>query len=987
MLLFFFYLTSWGQSYQSDLSKLTPQETQWVDSVFQSLNPDQRLGQLFMVRAHSNFGADHVRKVEQLITNHHIGGLCFFQGTPEEQLRLTERYQRRSNLPLLVSMDAEWGLGMRMPASTISFPKQLALGALQDNRLIYEMGAEIARQLKRMGVHVSFSPVVDINNNPENPVIGTRSFGEDRYNVTVKSYMYMKGLQDHGVMACAKHFPGHGDTDVDSHKDLPVIPFERSRLDSVELYPFRALVQHGVGSVMVAHLEVPALDDRQNRPTTLSQSTVSNLLREDLRFDGLIYTDALDMKGVTKYFDPGAVEAEALLAGADVLLLPEDIPAAVRTIRAYVADGKIDQERIDRSIKRILLAKYRLGLFQPRNLPAANLRSDLNQSAAVDLKQQLYEHSLTLVRATPNLLPIGPLDSLNLAALAIGTRQRNTFQNRLADYSSIDLLQTANSLSAAAQEELFQRLRKEDLVIVSFHASGKSFLEPVDVQNSVVNLLTRLQEQTQVLVTVFGSPYALEKLDALDNVLVAYSNEEMAQDVAAQGIFGAIPISGRLPVTASRRSHFNSGVVTQKNFRMGYAAPIRVGLSGDQLERQVDDIVAEAIEEKATPGCVVLVARKGQIVFEKAYGHHTYARKRPVKTDDLYDLASVTKIAASTMAVMDLFERGLVDIHDPIGEYLPQLKATNKGRLVISDILAHRAGLQAWIPFYTKTMSGTRQRPKPSSTYYRPQPGGDFVVEVTDKLYMDIDYVGEIWDQIIQSDLRQPGSYRYSDLGFYLLAELVEDVSGENLADYVQRHFYRPLGLHELTYQPLKQFPRDQVVPTEEDHYFRGQRIQGYVHDMGAAMLGGVSGHAGLFGSAHDLAVLMQLLLQDGAYGDRRYLDQRTVRAFTHRYQTDTRRGLGFDMKQLNEDRSLNMADAASARTFGHQGFTGTCVWVDPKEDLIFVFLSNRTYPSMRNYRLNKLDIRERVHAAVYDAIDPGVGIEELNERLLYSAK
>jgi beta-glucosidase-like glycosyl hydrolase/CubicO group peptidase (beta-lactamase class C family) len=971
------------RGYRGDLSQTNTAERAWVDSVFQALSPDERLGQLFMIRAHSNLGSDHVAKVESLIRNHHVGGLCFFQGTPEMQVKLTNRYQQLSRIPLLISMDAEWGLQMRLKESTIGFPKQLALGAIQDNRLIYDMGTEIARQMNRIGVHVSFSPVLDINNNPDNPVIGPRSFGESRYLVTAKSYQYMRGLQDHNVMACAKHFPGHGDTDVDSHYDLPVIPFDRNRLDSVELYPFRVLAQKDIGSFMVAHLSVPELDNRPNRPTTLSRNTVTGLLRQELNFDGLIYTDALDMKGVTKHFGAGEVAAEALVAGNDVLLVPEDVPACIAAIKRYVAEGRLDPRQVDASVKRILRAKYRLGLTEFYPIPVNEVRKDLNTPAARELRQQLFENALTLVRDPEKLVPVATLADTKLASLSIGAGTAKTpFQERLLDYAKVLNLEASASLTRTEHEDLLRRLGDMDAVFVSFHSSGSSFLEKIDPSPSVVKFLQALQERTAVIVSIFGNPYALADLEAIKTVLVAYTNDPTAQDVAAQALFGAVTLSGRLPVSVSPRAQLNQGEYRRANFRMGYAPPERVGLYSDTLAHYIDAHMQEAIDRRATPGGVVLVARQGRIVFERAYGHHTYARKQPVRTNDLYDLASITKIAATTLAVMKLYEDGLIDLDEPVGTYLPELRGTNKNPLTIREIMAHRSGLAAWIPFYTETLSGSRRYKRPSPEFYRPTLAGDFVVPVTDRLFMKSSYVDSIWARIAESELRTVGRYRYSDLGFYLLARLVRKVAGEPLDQYVDRVFYRPLGLHELTFLPLKRFPLQRIVPTENDQYFRFQVVHGYVHDMGAAMLGGVSGHAGLFGTARDLAVLMQLLLQGGTYGGQVYLQPATVREFTRRFEGDSRRGLGFDMKQLNPDRSRNMSGLASERTFGHQGFTGTVVWADPQEDLVFVFLSNRTYPSMRNYRLNTLSTRTRIHSVLYEAINPAFDVHDMARRL-----
>jgi beta-N-acetylhexosaminidase len=492
LLSIFFTLPVLGQMvYQADLSKLSDVETRWVDSVYTSMSFDQQLGQLFMIRAHSDLGADHIAGVEKLIRDYHVGGLCFFQGTPEKQVELTNRYQNQAGLPLMVAMDAEWGLGMRMPKSTISFPKQLALGAIRDNHLIYEMGKEIARELRRMGVHVSFSPVLDVNNNPNNPVIATRSFGEDRYNVTVKSYNYMKGLQDHGVMACAKHFPGHGDTDVDSHYDLPIIRHDRARLDSIELYPFRALARYGIGSFMAAHLAVPALDERNNRPTSLSRATLTDLLRGEMNFTGLVFTDGLEMKGVTKHFGEGEVEAESILAGNDVLLLPESTPDAFKAIKRYLEEGKLKPEEVEVKVRRVLLAKYRLGLRTKQRENPTNLRAELNTTEAYDLKQRLFEASVTVVRDEQNVLPLNNLDKNRLASLRIGLEATSAFTRRLDSYAEVIQLKAGATPSKAEIASTLQRIGKSNVVLTSIYSSGTSFIEKVKISDETLQYYDR----------------------------------------------------------------------------------------------------------------------------------------------------------------------------------------------------------------------------------------------------------------------------------------------------------------------------------------------------------------------------------------------------------------------------------------------------------------------------------------------------------------
>ncbi|WP_238749099.1 glycoside hydrolase family 3 N-terminal domain-containing protein [Neolewinella maritima] len=957
------------QVYRGDLSQLTTTEQRWVDSVYTSMSEDERLGQLFMIRAHSDLGADHEASVERQIKEYHVGGLCFFQGTPEKQLQLTNRYQGMSELPMMVSMDAEWGLGMRLPDQTISYPKQLALGAIRNNQLIYDMGAEIARQMRRLGVNVSFSPVLDVNNNPNNPVIATRSFGEDRYNVTAKGYMYMKGLQDNGILASAKHFPGHGDTDVDSHLDLPVINHSRARLDSIELYPFRALIRYGIGSMMAAHLQIPALDPRPNRPSSLSKPIVTDLLRKELGFTGLIFTDGLEMKGVTKHYGDGEVEAEAIAAGSDILLLPEDIGASFKAVKRYLAEGKITQAGLEEKVRRVLLSKYRLGLDKASFPAEANLRADLNNARAVALKQELFEAAMTLVRDKQQLVPVQTPADGKLVSLQIGAAKTTPFAERLDDYGQLTHLIAGSTPTATERKQLLERIKPNDVVLASLYSDGSRFIEKVPMSSDLLGLLREVDAKAKLVLTVFGNPYSLAALDEFGTVLEAYTRDEVAQDAAAQALFGANRITGRLPVTASKKSAYNAGLETTANYRMGYGNPESVGIDGERLTSRIDALARDAMAKKATPGMVVLVARSGKIVFEKAYGRHTYSpRSRAVSVNDVYDLASVTKVAATTLCVMKLVDEGKIDLDKPLGHYLSELTGSNKEPLIIRDVLAHRAGLHSWIPFYRYTL-GPGKHPKPSSQYYRTVQTGNFVVPVTDELFMNKVYVDSVWQRIYDSPLPNIGRYRYSDLGFYLLAKLVDRVSGLTVDEFAARNFYYPMGLESLRYNPLRSIARDRIPPTEIDNYFRMAAVQGHVHDMGAGMMGGVSGHAGLFGSAHDLAALFQMLLQEGSYGGKQYLSPATVKLFTTRYPGELRRGLGFDMKNLDENRSPNIAQDASARTFGHLGFTGTAVWADPEEELVYVFLSNRTFPSMENNKLGRMNTRLKGQAAAYDAL------------------
>ncbi|NND05263.1 MAG: serine hydrolase [Saprospiraceae bacterium] len=943
-------------------------EDQWVDSVLHTLTLDQCIGQLFMIRAHSNLTDAHVKEVERQIKTYGIGGICFFQGTPGAHARLINQYQKLSpTLPIMVGIDAEWGPSMRFKEASIDFPRALMLGAIQDNSLIYDFGAEVARQLKRVGIHINFAPVVDINNNANNPVINHRSFGEDKYNVTTKGYMYMRGMQDHQVAACAKHFPGHGDTNVDSHEDLPVIKHSKRRLEEVELFPFETLINHDVASVMIAHLYMPALGTEDNLPTSLSPNVVGQLLRKNMGYDGLVFTDALEMKAVSDRFVDGELEIKALEAGNDILLLPNDIDQAFKAIKSYVAEGKMDSARIRQSTQRILRAKYRMDLHNYRPVSEYGVKLDLNNAHALSLKHTLIENALTLARDKHDLVPM--LDhAQKVASLSIGSQGLSHFQVMINEYEEIPRHLAPHDIDPVMKTELLHRLSSYDQVIVSLHNMSQYAKNDFGLKQSAIDCINALNKQTKVILVVFGNPYSLKYFDAVGTIAVCYDNDRLTQNLAAQALFGATGFKGRLPVTATEKSAFGMGIDTKSNQRIGYSVPARVGMQMDSI-KQIDRIIHELINRKAAPGAQLLIAKSGKVVYQKEYGYHTYLKDRPVQRHHVYDLASVTKVTAATMAIMKLYEEGKVQLDQPIARYIPELEGTNKAKMTLEQIMSHQAGLKPWIPFYRNTLSASTG--KPAGPYYDSSPSDGYAVKVTNDLYLRSDYPDSIWHYIIESDVNPPGRYRYSDLGFYMIAKIIENVSGMPIDQYVRKYFYDPLHMSNTTYRPLERIKRQDIVPSEKDSYFRHADVRGFVHDMGAAMLSGVSGHAGLFSNSQDLVKLHQMLLNDGFYGGRRYLKAETIRRFAQRPKHVTRRGIGFDMKELSEHRKCNVSKYASDATFGHYGFTGTCIWVDPTYDLIYIFLSNRTYPSMQNNLLNKDNYRSRIQEAVYKSFLP----------------
>jgi beta-N-acetylhexosaminidase len=956
--------------------KAQSKEDIWVDATYNAMSDTQRLGQLFMIRAHSNLGADHVAQVEEQIKKYHVGALCFFQGTPEKQAELTNRYQTLTKTPLLVAMDAEWGLSMRLKETCITYPKQMMLGAIQDNALIYRFGATVAKELRRLGVHCNFAPAIDVNNNAKNPVINERSFGENKLNVAAKGFMYMLGMQDNNVMACAKHFPGHGDTDVDSHADLPVIPHDMARLNALELMPFRVLSQYGIGSFMVAHLSVPAIDNTPNLPTSLSTKAVRDLLRVKMGFDGIIFTDGLEMKGVTKNFQAGEVSAKAIEAGCDMLCLPESTPDAFDMIKKYIAEGKIDTNEVARSVKRILRGKYRLGLMTPQSIDLANLREDVNSYDGKMLKKELIQSALTLVRGEEGMLPFKSYMPDSMATLSIGSNRLSPFQYTLNNYGLFNQFNVTRDISDSRKKELLEYFSKKKIVIVGLHDMKPKSTDDFNLTQSEKDFLTELNKVTKVILVVFGNPYSLKYFDDIPNLICAYNEDRMTQEIAAEGLFGLFEFKGKLPVTASEKAKsgygFSTKKITTKRLEWNLDIPEAVGLNSKTLSK-IDTIANELIAAGAAPGCQVLVAKDGQVVYHKAFGHHTYEKLQEVTTEDMYDMASITKCAATTVSLMKLYDEGKLDLNQPMSKYLPILRGSNKENLLLKDILIHQAGLLAWIAFYKSTldsvMENGRKRFFPNAKYYSNTQSTDFSVEVGKGFFMKNELVDDVKKQIADSKLRENTNYVYSDLGLILMTDLVKNISKKTLDVYAKENFYDPLSMSHTMFNPLRKFDESMIAPTEEDSYFRMQRLRGHVHDMAAAMLGGVSGHAGLFSNANDLAVLLQMLLNKGEYNGVRFFKPETVALFTQRQGGSTRRGYGWDMKELDAKKTANMSPNASANTYGHTGFTGNAFYADPDHNLIYVFLSNRTYPDMNNNKLISGDYRPRIQTVIYEAM------------------
>jgi len=942
----------------------------WVDSIYNSMTLDEQIGQLIMINVYSNKGDDetYVKNISNLIQTFKIGGICFFQGGPVRQANLTNLWQSVSKIPMLVAIDAEWGLAMRLD-STVEFPKAMTLGAIQDNQLIYDMGVEIARQCKRIGVNINFAPVVDVNSNPLNPVIGSRSFGEDKINVALKGLSYMKGMQDGGIIATAKHFPGHGDTDTDSHFDLPIIKNTVTRIDSVDLYPFKELIKNNVNGVMVGHLYIPAFDTAKNNASTISKNIITGLLKEKLNFKGLVITDALGMQGVTNFNESGMLEVKALEAGNDILLMPQDIPTTIHQIKKAITQGELSKADIEKKCKKILLYKKKHGLQTFKPIEIKNIIEDLNSNKAKLINRRLYENAITLLINRNGILPIKNIDTLKLASVLIGDTIQNTFQKRLYDYMQVDMFSISLTPTKEQIDNLINKLAAYNLTIVSVHKTNNSLKNNYGVTSKVIDLINQIKNKNKIILDIFASPYCLQSLYNTQNIealLISYQDKDISQDISAQIIFGGIESKGKLPVTASFQFPLNTGIQTKDIFRFKYTVPEELNIASLDL-KEIDSIVLNGIKDTAFPGCQIMLVKDNKVFYQKSFGFFTYEKTRPVTNADIYDLASITKIAATTVSVMKLYDERKINIDKTLGDYLPSLKGSNKENLSIRKVMAHQAKLKAWIPFYLQTiLSG-----KLDTSIYRTSYSDVFSVKVAENIYIKKDYTDTIFKRIIESPLRTNNTYLYSDLGFYLLMKIIESITNEPLEQYTFENFYKPMGMATMCYRPLNYFPKERIAPTEMDTSFRKQLLQGYVDDPGAAMLGGVCGHAGLFSNANDLAKLLQMFLQFGVYADKDYIEKSTINEFTsYQYpEKHNRRALGFD-KPLNSVPSKKQTcESTSTLSYGHSGFTGTYFWVEPKENFIYIFLSNRVYPDAKNVKITTMDIRSNIHQVVYNAI------------------
>lgn len=940
----------------------------WAEQKLEQMSLEEKIAQLLIIRIHSNYNETYNAKMVVDIEKYQPGAVCFFQGGPVREIQLTNRIQRVSKIPILVTMDAEWGPSMRLD-SMPRFPRNMTLGALapQYDSLIFEMGREIGRQLKNIGVHVNYAPVVDVNNNSKNPVINSRSFGENKEWVVRKGLAYMNGLRSEQIVPCAKHFPGHGDTEVDSHFGLPVITKSRQQLEETELYPFQKMVEQQVEMIMISHLNIPALDSSKNSIATLSKPIVTDLLKKEMNYKGIVVSDGMEMEGLRKFYKNGAdAEIKCLLAGVDLLCLPNDMAIIIPEIKKAVENGVISEQEINEKCLKILRLKEDLNLTSFTSIDPHN-PALFDFDKANELIQTIETKAITLI-TNNGVIPVA--NRTQCAVVIIGDQETNPFCIQICKDFNLKYILVNKELSNTESQKAIQSLSGYQTVIVLYTATNQSPARQYGITPQAVRFLKDLAQSKKVIFSLLGNPYALEQFKTISHfssVIVGYQRTGNSVESVLNGIFGKFRFEGVLPVTTlSYKSGTNYYTPLGKSSDLILPKQPDIKAKSNSvhpIEKEIDSIIMDGIKNKYFPGCQLLAFHKGKTIWKKNYGYLDYDHKIPVDDNTIYDIASITKIASMTLAVMKLYDQKKIGLRDQVEQYLPFFKGSGVGRITIDEMLTHTSGLPAYIPFYKRFETDSIRY-----LYCNDIPNETFTIPIAKNLYLNKTFQDEIFAQIKGFNVDRK-RYVYSDLGFLLLKEIVETITQQTLEQYLSEQFYQPLGMNNSFFNPLaKGVPLHRIAPTEYDSSFRMQLVQGYVHDQTAALFGGVCGNAGLFSNAEDLKILLTMILQKGVYNQTRYLSESTVHLFTGNYNIHRTksRGLGFYTPSADQPSDI-LPKQAPPSTFGHQGFTGTVVWVDPQEQLIYIFLSNRVHPKTEPNNLAKSKIRLVLHEKLYD--------------------
>ncbi len=926
---------------------------EWVEAQFGRMTKEERIAQLMVIGVSPRVSGEKMDSLRYLVETYNIGGLIFHEMSMNDYVSLYNDFSRRSRVPLLMTIDGEWGLGMRIDGVR-DFPHSMALGAVTDKDLIYEYGKETARQMKTAGIHVNFAPVLDVNDNPLNPVIGNRAFGETPEYVSSYALEYAAGLESGGVLSTGKHFPGHGSTSEDSHKKLPSVEKSLADLELCELKPFADYIEKGFGGMLTAHLNVPAID-ASGKPASLSPAVVNQLLVKKMGFEGLIFTDALSMKGAVT---EGSRCVAALKAGNDVLLMPENPPVEIAAVMAAVKKGELSQKVINRCCKKMLRYKYVLGVLNSKPIDVSVLEKTAFSPETELLNHRLTAASITVLKNQAELLPFKALDKKNIAVISLGDTKGVTsmFQDRCEMYSKTGKFAY---MKGAMLDVMLKKLKPYDTVIVGVYNADDDYVKALEAIAS---------QCENVVPAFFTSAYDVAKfktgIDKCKSLVIGWSADELAQDYAAQTIYGGNAAKGVSPITIAGVAKPGDGI-SYDAVRLGYTIPEEVGVSSEMLNK-IDRLANRCLRAGAFPGCQVVIARRGKVICNKSYGMIDYETGIPVTTNTIYDLASVSKATGTLPGIMKACDDGLLNVDAKMSKYLPGMRRPDREKLTLREFLYHETGYVPSLPIYDIM---TDKNKNLRSDLVSKVKSENFSIQIGDSLFVSKAAFDTVMHNAYTINLRPDKRMRYSCVNFCLLMDAEQHATGVPHDEYVTKNFYAPLGAWHTTYRPMDKFSRCQIAPTEYDSFMRKQLVWGYVHDETNAFSGGVAGNAGLFSNANDLAKLCQMWLNGGVYGGERYLSEAVTHQFTVQRSANSRRGLGFDRAPAKKGQASPTCKEAPAETYGHLGFTGTVFWVDPTHDVVFVFLNNRVNPTRNNEAFDSIDIRPSMFRFFYESL------------------
>lgn len=921
------------------------QSTSWADSVLNAMTVQDKIGQLFMIPVSAYSSNDDLTKLDAFIKKYKPGSIYVTKGGPKSHIKTVNKLQQSSTLPLLVGLNAEWGLAQTLD-STFSFPLPMLAGAANNPPLMRSMGFEIGKQMRAIGAHINFGPHADVDV-PLESTVTLRYYGSNKFKVANQTVAYARGLHDAKVIAVAKHLPG---LSPESSSKEAKRYFNNLTIDTASFYPFRKLILNHVGGLLTSHLHFNAVHRNKPVPAAVSEIFISDMIKHSTGFKGLAFTEIPYLRSIVKK-KAGETEKTAFLVGNDVLIDPKNPSKAIKKIAEVVKKDPKLMAQLNESVKKILVAKAELGLHKNRITSTFNLQEKLFSPEAKLTALRISEDAPTIIGNSSSTVLISELDIWKFKLLKIGGEfsEFETMLNRYATFNS-------TSISSLSDTSKIEKEGWGDAIgIVAIRGDVKQYAQWIQ----------RIASQRKVIVCDFGNPSDLKYFPDIPVLLEGY-DEASTSSTMAEVLFGGLEAKGKLPLTVNSQIVEGTGVKSFKLNRLTYSIPEAVGMERATLA-QVDSIANEALKIGATPGARIMIARKGKVIYNKSFGYQNSEKKIPVTENTIYDLASVTKVTATLQATMFAYERGLFDINKKVSQYLPEFKGTNKEDIIVKDVLTHQSGLWPYFPWHIALEKDSAQM----KYFFSKSKSDEYPYPVSQNMFSHKTMRDSMWHWILKSKLvekkdRTPFEYRYSDLSMYTMQHLLEKLLNQPLEDFVAQNFYEPMGLGTTGFLPLERFPESQIASTEKEPNFRRSLLTGYVHDPGAAMHGGVAGHAGLFSNANDLLKLGQMWLQKGNYGGTQYFKPETIELFTQRTYATSRRGLGWDKPTGDWQGSTGVY--CSPATFGHTGFTGTCIWVDPEFELVYVFLSNRVNPEI-NGKLLSSNIRTRIQDVIYQSI------------------